>query len=364
MSEGNSPDNKSGSDSSQPIPVRRDYTGGNTRSSQPQRPINHQNSPVSHASHVQSANNTSTTPQHSKKQSKKSIKNIIPENFKVKIKKLTKKFVSICKHIYKTVLLPLLKRIWKILKKLPWKIILIVTAIILLITGLIFNFYIASTTRITDQYRQNYSEYSALDDSMQIANVYMATETSLKRDNSEALDSLGNLQQTADDTDVSLPARFISNYALRSYDVENQLDVIYKENSTENIQKISTYSAIFKELITSTNELLKKDIVTDTTGYIVYLNESTARIAEIEKNNEELDIQTIGRIYSQILSSAEDYRATKNQPRFDDRFSNVSSELYKEIIKSWDKTMKPLYEWSSAQKSSFESILGSIDQQN
>ncbi len=199
---------------------------------------------------------------------------------------------------------------------------------------------------------------------MQIANDYMASETSLKRDNTEAIDSLGNLQQTADDTDVSLPARFVSNYALRSYSVEDQLDVIYKENSAENLQKISTYSAIYKELITSANELLKKDIVADTTGYIAYLDEPTARITEIEKNNNDLDIKTISRIYSQILSSAEDYRANKNQARFDAQFSNVSSELYKEIIKSWDKSMMPLYEWASAQKSSFESIVGTIDQQN
>ena len=260
------------------------------------------------------------------------------------------------------VVLSILRRtfytVYRLLKPLPWKIIIPTVLGILLLLFAVFHFYLASLSRVTGVIESNYESSQILEEEINKTNVFLERIPPFSKDVQVAESALYNLNQSSQSASVSLPPKMFSSYAFRNdenagaqvdtlYDVADNLDVAVLQRTTEQTSQLLNLSRQFFE----------KDIEQDTQSYIILIKDINKQLSDITNSGSELDVSTLQRIFQQVLNSAEQYELTNDIKNFNQQTNNVSSEIYKVIYQSWNEYTSSVQANLSTFRSSTESII-------
>lgn len=257
---------------------------------------------------------------------------------------------------------PVVKRIWKLLKPLPWKIIIPIVLGILLLLFAVFHFYLASPSRITSVIESNYESSQTLEEEINKTNVFLERIPPFSTDVQEAESALYNLNQSSQSASVSLPPKLFSTYAFRNdEDTGTQVDTLYDVADSLDVAVLQRTTEQTGQLLNLSKQFFEKDIEQDTQGYINLINDINKQLSDITSSGSEMDVSTLQRIYQQVLNSAEQYELTKDIDNFNRQTNNVSSEIYKVIYQSWYDYASSVQANLSTFRSSTESIIFAQD---
>lgn len=239
-----------------------------------------------------------------------------------------------------------IQKIFGYFKGLPLRRIALVMLIIIVSILLMFHFYFASPARITSIFRNDISQLNSVKEAIAKADESFAS-TATPTQHNESIATLNDL--VADTKEVSLPPRIFSTYAFRGENgnVKATLNNLYTANSNNKIDQTDVTLAI-NSLIATTelaDELLnKQQISKDTNEYIKFLESSTTTIQGYDDSSNILDLSEVTDILFLTQQAAEEYADNQDITKFNYRYSNLSSELYKEIINSWDQAINNDYQ--------------------
>lgn len=238
---------------------------------------------------------------------------------------------------------PIVEFYYKELRKLPWKIIVPVIASVLLIIWLVFHFYIANQGRILNNFDSNTQQLDDITSSIKFTDVAFSNSPIYNLDG--VLGELNSLSQEVTDSNVSLPSKRATVYAFRGEDsaTRDRVDSLYLNGADLTADQVSESLNGLIVVSQLANDLFSKDIREDTRSYIEFLDNSRDIITEVDNDSADLNFKTISKIFSHIQLSAEQYLETNDYEQFNRQYSNVSSELIKEIDKSWDETVNGPY---------------------
>jgi hypothetical protein len=257
-----------------------------------------------------------------------------------------------------SLLKPLLRKLWKILRPLPWKKIIPSFVVVLVLLFSIFHFYLASPTRITAVIESNYVSSQVLEEELIKSGKIVEQIPAFSTDVQKAESALFTISKTAQTSSLSLPPRFFTSYAFRNDDgLDAQIDTLYSANTNINLSELQRTSLETSQLITVSRDFFERDISKNTQSYITFVKDIKKQLDELIQSESALDLNTLQRIFQQVLNSAEQYEITQDLDNFNQQTNNVTSEIYKVIYQSWDDYSSSVQENLSTFRSSTESII-------
>jgi prefoldin subunit 5 len=336
--------------SSVPSDRVRIYTNTQNQASIRTQYVDAQNHPQSsiHSTPHHIANNQSYTLNQQKSIESKSNKHISKIGNKSQVI-----IAKVCHYLKITA-----KKIAKFSKSLPWKQIGTVSMALFFVVWASIHFFFASADRIVVNFNTNYTAYENIETGINGINIKFKR---LNKDGLKTIQSdLEKLSQISVDTEVALPPKFFVNYALRNEPEEYkiQIESLYKPANSPDLVVITEGSKATAEatrlilaLLDSTDSVEK-----DTEGYISFLREAIETLQE-QDASDNVDLATIIKIFTYINEAALQYQISGDKNGFDARYSNLSSELLKELSITWEKSSANQHNRVSAQRSTLESLI-------
>jgi hypothetical protein len=223
----------------------------------------------------------------------------------------------------------------EIYRKLPFRRFVVFSMLSIGLSVLIFHVYIASPNRIINELTAAKTE---LIEVITASKVIDETIEKLNNDNLQAaINILKSQNEIINSLSSDLPWSLATMYALNGKGPEmSSLTAKLYSNNTKidkrGLIEITTTTVSLLEIAHDT--LSEQPVSEDQAAYSQRIKIAIEKLQELDKS-ESIDLKTVIRLYQYIYEASIGYESNKDIFGYTNRYSNLSSEIVKEVQNSW-----------------------------